>query len=393
MRYNEITGKVPSNFLKGRTTMSFGKTIKTLRRNADMTQEQLAEALSISPQAVSRWETDATMPDISLLPAICHLFDVSADTLLAISNDKKKERIAEIAENASSFYRRGYHDEAREILEAGLREFPNAYRLMEDLMYVSSYQSEEGKYTREERKAFQNQAIEIGEKILASCTEDSIRHSAVQILCFEYKDLGELEKAKELAMTMPCMAVSEELLMSRVTAGDEQYRAKQIKVYYLLQFLERSLGAPMNTKLNSGKWAYTEDEIAKMRDKRVALLELMFENGDFGFYHTHLCDCHSAQAEYYAKKGNAEETIRHLDKAAEHAIKFVTEFDEEATHTSLVFRGYEYGIFSTGNTSNDALELLEKMERPCYDFVRETEAFCGIQESLKIHAQKWQVKE
>ena len=149
----------------------------------------------------------------------------------------------------------------------------------------------------------------------------------------------------------------------------------------------------MNTKLDSGKWAYTEDEIAKMRDKRVALLELMFENGDFGFYHTHLCDCHSAQAEYYAKKGNAEETIRHLDKATEHAIKFVTEFDEEATHISLVFRGYEYGIFSTGNTSNDALELLEKMERPCYDFVRETEAFCGIQESLKIHAQKWQVKE
>ena len=119
----------------------------------------------------------------------------------------------------------------------------------------------------------------------------------------------------------------------------------------------------------------------------------VFENGDFGFYHTHLCDCHSAQAEYYAKKGNAEETIRHLDKAAEHAIKFVTEFDEEATHTSLVFRGHEYGIFSTGSTSNDALELLEKMERPCYDFVREIEAFCGIQESLKIHAQKWQVKE
>ena len=373
--------------------MSFGKTIKTLRRNADMTQEQLAEALSISPQAVSRWETDATMPDISLLPAICHLFDVSADTLLGISNDKKKERIAEIAENASSFYRRGYHDEARKILEAGLREFPNAYRLMSDLVFVSYWQSGEGKYTREERDNFHKQAIELGENILASCTEDRIRHSAVQILCYAYRDLEEFEKAKTLAMTMPCMAISKEMLLSRATKGDEQYRAKQVEAYTLLQFLENSLGGAMNTKLDSGKWAYTEDEIAKMRDKRVALLELMFENGDFGFYHTHLCDCHSAQAEYYAKKGNAEETIRHLDKAAEHAIKFVTEFDEEATHTSLVFRGYEYGIFSTGNTSNDALELLEKMERPCYDFVRETEAFCGIQESLKIHAQKWQVKE
>ena len=45
--------------------MSFGQTIKDLRRNAGMTQEHLAELLSISPQAVSRWETDAAMPDNS----------------------------------------------------------------------------------------------------------------------------------------------------------------------------------------------------------------------------------------------------------------------------------------------------------------------------------------
>ena len=38
--------------------MSFAETIKTLRRNSGMTQEKLAEILSISPQAVSRWETD-----------------------------------------------------------------------------------------------------------------------------------------------------------------------------------------------------------------------------------------------------------------------------------------------------------------------------------------------
>ena len=38
--------------------MSFGKTIKKLRREREMTQEQLAEVLSISPQAISRWETD-----------------------------------------------------------------------------------------------------------------------------------------------------------------------------------------------------------------------------------------------------------------------------------------------------------------------------------------------
>ena len=54
--------------------MSFGKTIKDLRRKHDMTQEHLAEILSISPQAISRWETDIAMPDISLIAPLCNLF-------------------------------------------------------------------------------------------------------------------------------------------------------------------------------------------------------------------------------------------------------------------------------------------------------------------------------
>ena len=50
--------------------MTFGQRIRALRRDAGLTQENLAELLSISPQAVSRWETDAAMPDISLLPPL-----------------------------------------------------------------------------------------------------------------------------------------------------------------------------------------------------------------------------------------------------------------------------------------------------------------------------------
>ena len=50
--------------------MTLGQNIKKLRRNADMTQEELAEMLSISSQAVSRWEVGTAMPDISLLPSL-----------------------------------------------------------------------------------------------------------------------------------------------------------------------------------------------------------------------------------------------------------------------------------------------------------------------------------
>ena len=69
--------------------MSFGQTIKNLRRDAGMTQEHLAELFAISPQAGSRWETDAAMPDISLLPPLANLFGVTTDHLLGMDTYQK----------------------------------------------------------------------------------------------------------------------------------------------------------------------------------------------------------------------------------------------------------------------------------------------------------------
>lgn len=62
---------------------TIGKKIADLRRERGFTQEELAERLSVSPQAVSKWENDLSCPDIMLLPALGDLFGVSVDTLLS----------------------------------------------------------------------------------------------------------------------------------------------------------------------------------------------------------------------------------------------------------------------------------------------------------------------
>ena len=83
--------------------MTFGQIIKKLRRDADMTQERLAEVLSVSAQAVSRWETDTGMPDVSLLPPLANLFGVTTDYLLGVDITKKGENIAAIREKANAY--------------------------------------------------------------------------------------------------------------------------------------------------------------------------------------------------------------------------------------------------------------------------------------------------
>ena len=62
---------------------TLGKRIGALRREKGLKQDELAEKLGISPQAVSKWETDQTCPDISLLPSLAKILGVSVDELLS----------------------------------------------------------------------------------------------------------------------------------------------------------------------------------------------------------------------------------------------------------------------------------------------------------------------
>lgn len=63
--------------------MTIGKRIATLRKEKGLRQEELAEVLGISGQAVSKWENDQTCPDISLLPPLAKILGVTVDELLS----------------------------------------------------------------------------------------------------------------------------------------------------------------------------------------------------------------------------------------------------------------------------------------------------------------------
>ena len=62
--------------------MSIGERIAELRKKQEMSQGQLADAMGVSRQAVSKWENDQTCPDISLLPALAEILETSVDALL-----------------------------------------------------------------------------------------------------------------------------------------------------------------------------------------------------------------------------------------------------------------------------------------------------------------------
>ena len=72
--------------------MNIGQKIKELRQENGLTQEDLAEQLGVSFQAISRWENGTTYPDITLLPIIANMFDVTIDYLLDMESHKKMKK-------------------------------------------------------------------------------------------------------------------------------------------------------------------------------------------------------------------------------------------------------------------------------------------------------------
>ena len=59
--------------------LNIGETIKRLRKDREITQEEFAEMLGVSCQSVSRWEHNLCYPDIELIPTIASFFGISTD--------------------------------------------------------------------------------------------------------------------------------------------------------------------------------------------------------------------------------------------------------------------------------------------------------------------------
>lgn len=109
--------------------LKLGENLKRNRLKKELTQEQLADILGVSAQAVSRWENGTTYPDITLLPTIACYFEITLDELMGMDDFKSeehlKELLAKIDENGSN----GLIYENILLLREAIKTYPRNYQL------------------------------------------------------------------------------------------------------------------------------------------------------------------------------------------------------------------------------------------------------------------------
>jgi len=165
--------------------------------NNNMTQEVLAEIIGTSVQSISRWENSQTFPDISMLPIIANVFDVTIDQLLNYDNSTQTNYVQELLSKDEKLANLGDSLKRVELYREGLKKYPNNYLFMQKLAGVLL-----GLYYADDtnRKDILLEVIKLSEKVVTKCNDAIVRNSASQILCFATFTMVNWKKQRRLLM-------------------------------------------------------------------------------------------------------------------------------------------------------------------------------------------------
>ena len=317
--------------------MSIGTTIKKLRRDRNITQEQLAEMLGVSTNAVSQWECDRTAPDISHLPILANIFEVSADILLEIdiAKSKKQTEIKEFVSKYTELHSKGKIAECLKLSRAMQKKYPNDETVRYYLMRVlqNGYADE----------SF-DEIVMLGEQLLES-TNMEYKMGAIRGLCFTYLHMGDRAKALQYADMMP---PAEDLYL-HVLEGDELVEHCQ---NYFWKVCDR-MYLYMKYLIDCKDSGYTHEEKHAMWNSLYDMFHMIFTDKDFGFYNDRLARISFFMALESGKAGQFERAIKELEKLLIYLENY--KGFTGISHSSLLVNKIKIGQSNIAKSSEETL--------------------------------------
>ena len=340
--------------------MSFSNILKHLRRKSDMTQEDLAEALGLTPQAVSRWETGAAFPDSTIIKKLSYLFGVTTDYLLEVDPVRMDNSVSELIARTNDMA----PEDAAQMLRDALNDYPRNESLMSCLAGCLYYRIYRRDPQDKKAKHVLAEAIRLTEYLYRR------NDNHIYDLIGMYRDAGQIDKGKELLKTLHGYDRVREEMAIELAEGEEKIRLMQENAYTLL------------TKLNWQVYMLSLEDEAFSREQRMAMLRQMFEanralmpDDRECFYNWQPTHIPWQLARHYSELGQTEEAMHCLDVMR----KACTRENDRFRLTSPVFSGLE--LKRNGRWGEDW--MLDVMGDSYFDNIRDDPRFAAILEDLE----------
>lgn len=344
--------------------MTFGQTIKNLRRDAGMTQEHLAELLAISPQAVSRWETDAAMPDISLLPPLANLFGVTTDHLLGMDTYQKDLRKAEFDEAFHEYWKHDDKEKNYQIAVRAAAESPGNMEYVEWLAsaeyYVAVPLTDDAEYTRMLESSVNHYRI-----VLENSTDHKLLSKSLHGIVLALHCLGRNDEAKEYAMKEEDEDKRNDLLCWCLTGSEKEIHSQKITERDLNRFI-----CQLQLVTKSLETCEAVEQI----------LKILFPDENYQYYHNILQYNALDKAFAFCREQNWDKVIEALRQSRFHA-EVMVQYQKQSYYrfTAPLFNLVEGEKPVCDSGTSDVDDFISCLNNNrCFDPIREREDFKAL---------------
>lgn len=270
--------------------------LRTLRTERGYTQTEVAAALNLTSQAVSKWENGSGLPDVTQLVPLSDFYGVTVDRLLGRKDNAAEKEVSEFIERYNhntlypvQLYRDQHNISIREAFSEILNEarrlmkkYPNNYRLMECSCSILFFAPKEGGFNDADSHVLNDELIEIAEKMLAECTDSKLRNQAIWFLTVTYPYQNRYADVKKLAEMVPDMYTCREAVLC--DAAD--WNSEEHRMYCEL-YLKRSM---LNVRYElQSFYQYRKlppEEILALTEMEWKIYNAYQDHGDFDLWRT-----------------------------------------------------------------------------------------------------------
>ncbi|MCH5347815.1 MAG: helix-turn-helix transcriptional regulator [Oscillospiraceae bacterium] len=338
--------------------------LKALRKEKGISQEKLADYLGVTFQAVSKWETGSTMPDITLLPDIARFFDITVDELLCVEAVDKNRLYAEFENKAEKLFRDGRYSEMLEIWKEAYHLLPNDIRVKEMLMSA---------YYDADKVRFHKEIEELGNEIFSESADSYYRGQVIREMSVTYAACGNMHLAEKWAAKAGMIHQTREKILSEIHSGNELLQDISFYTFWSFDNLFYMTVKAVCDGILSRKESFETAETA------AKLFEVIYKNDDAGFETIRqMFRLHILAAEYSDNEKSAE---YHLTRAFELAVRS-SKVSGHILDLPLLY-GWEIQGAPDNNLSIAKAMLNEMQESKEYLLWRNTDWFRKIMEELK----------
>ena len=285
---------------------SFGKRICRLRKQANMTQMELANLLGISEPAVCKWETDSSMPDIMLLAPLARALHTDLNTLLSYEETVSPEQVKEFADAAEETGRTEGTDAEMLYWKERLREYPNSELLMMACVKRLMKQQVQGAATEEQKQISEELLL-----TLCKSEEAEMKFVAQRYLASFYITSQRFEEAENVLAELPDFDFNARHLKALLLYGKKDYEAARKDCE---QFLFECVQNALICLSRMAGIAVATGDAEKERTYGEMMCRLEQEFG-IPFYRGAM-----QMLEYYLRSGEEEETAKCFEAYVENML-------------------------------------------------------------------------